>query len=259
MKKVLVLSLLAMIVSVYAKPCASGGVNVFCNWGDGKCWQIKSTDENGVEQGCATMAGYCTNMYSGGNEASNGSCSGKNPFTCNGCSWDDVASVYCDYGPLTPSGGGGCHEKPKAQGCGTGGTEVTKQQCDDRNNAGVSNNVVWCDFGEGNGCYEKTPEECAESGGAEVSSCDGSTPPPVPTLKFTANQNLIVSPFGRSLHISSAKGAMVSLYDMSGAKVYSGRVSAGNRVFSLERVPSGSYYAVVQAGSSSKKVSVVLK
>jgi hypothetical protein len=61
------------------------------------------------------------------------------------------------------------------------------------------------------------------------------------------------------LHISSVKDATVSLYDMNGAKVYSGKVSAGNRVFSLEKVSSGSYYAIVQSGSDSKKVPVILK
>jgi len=81
-----------------------------------------------------------------------------------------------------------------------------------------------------------------------------------PTLKFTpASQALIVAPYGRSLHISSVRDATVSLYDMSGAKVYSGKVRAGNSVFSLEKVGSGSYYAVVQSGSDAKKVPVILK
>ncbi|MCL1957439.1 MAG: T9SS type A sorting domain-containing protein [Fibromonadales bacterium] len=87
----------------------------------------------------------------------------------------------------------------------------------------------------------------------------GTCPGGTPILKFPTSQALLVAPYGRSLHISSARDAMVSLYDMSGAKVYSGKVRAGNSVFSLEKVPSGSYYAVVQSGSDSKKLSVILK
>jgi len=84
--------------------------------------------------------------------------------------------------------------------------------------------------------------------------------PPTTSIKFTpASQALIVAPYGRSLHISSVRDAMVSLYDMSGAKVYSGRVRAGNSVFSLQTVPAGSYYAIVQSGSNYKKVAVILK
>jgi len=88
---------------------------------------------------------------------------------------------------------------------------------------------------------------------------NGGCPNSSPVLKSAHNVALIVAPFGRSLHISSAKDASVSIYDMNGAKVYSGKVRAGNSVFSLEKVASGSYYAIVQAGSDSKKVPVILK
>jgi len=277
MKKVLALSLFAMAALVYAKPCSSGGSPVLCNWdGNGtKCWQIKSTDDTGKEVGCATQAGYCTKMYKGA-ESSDGSCSGKTPFTCDGCTWDDVASVYCDYGPMLSDGTGGCYEKPKDPGCGTGGTEVTKQQCDNRNDAGVNTNAKLCYWegdGGANACYcglvsgaEATETNCTAEYGVIVTSCDGKCggtnpppPPPDPILKFPTSQALIVAPYGRSLHISSLRDATVSLYDMSGSKVYSGRVRAGNSVFGLEKVPAGSYYAIVQSGSSYKKVAVVLK
>jgi hypothetical protein len=76
----------------------------------------------------------------------------------------------------------------------------------------------------------------------------------MPIIKPTSGVALNVVPFGRSLHISSAKDATVSLYGISGAKVYSGKVLAGNSVFSLEKVPSGSYYAIVRSGSDSKLV-----
>jgi hypothetical protein len=87
-------------------------------------------------------------------------------------------------------------------------------------------------------------------------SCSGT---PLPIFKPIPGMALTVAPFGRSLHIASPKDATISLYDMSGAKVYSGKVRAGNSVFSLEKVSSGSYYAIVQSGSASKKVPVILK
>jgi hypothetical protein len=270
MKKILALSLFAMAAFVsqaLAAPCTSGGVAILCNWGDGKCWQVKSTNDSGEEVGCATQAGYCTNLYQGA-ESSNGSCDGKSPFTCNDCTYDGAASVYCDYGPLLSDGTGGCYEKPVGQ-C-TGGNEVTKQQCDDRMNAGVNTTAKLClwvanEYND-NVCYcgmvqgaEATEANCTAEDGEIVTDCTGKCSAN-PVIKFTpASASLIVAPFGRSLHISSVKDATVSLYDMNGAKVYSGKVSAGNRVFSLEKVSSGSYYAIVQSGSDSKKVPVILK
>jgi hypothetical protein len=101
-------------------------------------------------------------------------------------------------------------------------------------------------------------ESCSANGQMfDNSSCSGS---PDPILKFTpASQALLVAPYGRSLHISSIKDATISLYDMSGARVYNGRVRAGNSVFSLEKVAAGSYYAIVQSGSDVKKIPVILK
>ena len=87
----------------------------------------------------------------------------------------------------------------------------------------------------------------------------GACPGTSPILKTAPGVNFVVAPYGRSLHISSAKDATISLYDMSGVKVFSGKVRAGSSVFSLEKVSSGSYYAIVQSGSDSKKVPVVLK
>ncbi|MCL1957436.1 MAG: T9SS type A sorting domain-containing protein [Fibromonadales bacterium] len=273
MKKVLALSLFAMVAWVYAKPCATGGVALLCQWqSGGKCWQIKSTDESNNEIGCATQVANCESggtLYKGP-EASDGSCSGggRAPFTCGGCSLEEEASIYCDYGPLLPDGTGGCYEKPVGQ-C-SGGREVTKQQCDDRMNAGVNNNAKLCywpaNADNNNTCYcglvqggEATEANCANEYGEIVTSCDGKCSS-TPVIKFTpASTAFLVATSGRSLHISSAKDATVSLYDMNGAKVYSGKVRAGNSVFSLEKVAVGSYYAVVQSGSDAKKVPVVLK
>jgi len=109
---------------------------------------------------------------------------------------------------------------------------------------------------------ETTISYCTENSGSQVADCGGCNinGGGSPVIKFTpASQALIVAPYGRSLHISSIKDATISLYDMSGAKVYSGKVRAGNSVFSLEKVASGSYYAIVQSGSDAKKVPVILK
>jgi len=107
---------------------------------------------------------------------------------------------------------------------------------------------------------ETTVAYCTENSGTQVASCGSCNINGTPIIKFTpASGALIVAPYGRSLHISSIKDASVSLYDMSGAKVYSGKVRAGNSVFSLEKVASGSYYAIIQSGSDFKKVPVVLK
>jgi len=107
---------------------------------------------------------------------------------------------------------------------------------------------------------ETTLAYCTENSGTQVADCGSCDINGTPVIKFTpASQALIVAPFGRSLHISSVRDAMVSLYDMSGARVYSGKVRAGNSVFSLDKVASGSYYAIVQSGSNYQKVAVILK
>ena len=104
-----------------------------------------------------------------------------------------------------------------------------------------------------------TVASCEGDYGTIVSSCGSCQTSGTPILKTAPGVNFVVAPYGRSLHISSAKDATISLYDMSGVKVFSGKVRAGNSVFSLDKVSSGSYYAIVQSGSDSKKVPVVLK
>jgi len=279
MKKVLALAIFAIAIlgtSVYAAPCVADGVKVFCQWSASGCWQVNSEGEdasgNKVPSTCETQAGYCPALYSGGREGA-ASCSslGNSPYTCSGCTWaEEGGLVYCDYGPKLPDGTGGCFQKTKDE-CAGAGKEVTKQQCDDRNNAGVNTNAKLCfwpanEYND-NTCYcglvqggEATADNCTAEEGEIVSSCDGKCGGSSPILKFTpASTALIVAPYGRSLHISSAREATVSLYDMSGVRVYSGKVRAGNSVFGLEKVASGSYYAIVQAGSESKKIPVILK
>jgi hypothetical protein len=116
-----------------------------------------------------------------------------------------------------------------------------------------------------------TLADCIADGGTQISSCNtcktknggdpnynGNGGSPISKLPKISTA-LVVSSFGRNLHIYSAKDATVSMFNMSGAKVYSGKVSAGNSVFSLEKMTPGVYYAVVQAGSSSQRIQVLIK
>ncbi|MCL2261024.1 MAG: T9SS type A sorting domain-containing protein [Fibromonadales bacterium] len=80
-----------------------------------------------------------------------------------------------------------------------------------------------------------------------------------PILKVNQAMGLIVATHDRALHISSDKNATVTLYTLAGQKVLSGVVHAGNSVFSLMNQNPGVYYAVVQSGSYTQTLNVVLK
>ncbi|MDR2593897.1 MAG: T9SS type A sorting domain-containing protein [Fibromonadaceae bacterium] len=276
MKKVLALSLFAIaafVSQVWAAPCVANGVKVFCQWGADGCWQVDDSDESGNFVGCEIQAGYCPQLYTGatqGQGANQCSSSGGTPFTnCTGC-WGQAAGVvWCDFGPPSQYGEGGCYQKTREDCEAEKGTVVSSQsECGKT----PSTTGPFCFWPDGlDGCYcgvvdgaAATAANCTDDYGEIVTSCDGkcsaNPPNPNPILKFTpASQALLVAPYGRSLHISSIKDATISLYDMSGAKVYSGKVRAGNSVFGLEKVPAGSYYAIVQSGSNYKKIAVVLK
>ncbi|MDR2732950.1 MAG: hypothetical protein LBB36_07020 [Fibromonadaceae bacterium] len=102
--------------------------------------------------------------------------------------------------------------------------------------------------------------ECSNFNGTEATNTTPKNPDQTPALKAKQTVTaLTVVPFGRSLHISSQRDATVSMFDLGGAKVYGGKVRAGNSVFYLERMKPGVYYAVVQAGSSSQRIQVLLK
>jgi len=277
MKKVLALAIFAIAVlgtSVYAAPCLANGEKVFCQWGAAACWQVNSTgqDSDGkpTQSTCETQAGYCPALYSGGKEGTS-SCAdlGNTPFTCSGCTWaEEGGLVWCDYGPKVGETGG-CYQKTAEECTATSGTAVSSES--DCGNTPTSKGpfCYWAKTEYNDECYcgvvkgeAATAANCTDDTGEIVTSCDGkcsSAPPVTPILKFPASQALIVAPYGRSLHISSIREATISLYDMSGVKVYSGRVRAGNSVFGLEKVASGSYYAIIQAGSESKKIPVILK
>jgi len=87
------------------------------------------------------------------------------------------------------------------------------------------------------------------------STCSGGQP----ILTLNPNMGLVVATHGRALHISSDREASITLYTLGGQRVLSGKVSAGNKVFSLMGQNPGVYYAIVQSGSYTQTVNVVLK
>jgi len=194
-----------------------------CYWGvDGGCWEIK-TNPTGANGGAITT-------------------------TC------EAAIAACDKDGVIYALGNNCTGTP------IGGIPSCNQ---------------WCKWPAPTGCIEIKPDPTGQyNGGVPVPDCataisncsaNGSlfdTQAACNTTsidnKYTASP-LMAASFGRSLLIFSPRGATISLYDMSGAKVYSGKVPEGDRVFGLEKVASGSYYAIIQAGSDSKKIPVILK
>jgi len=251
MKKVLVLPLFAMVAFVSQA------------WGE-KCKYEGKIMGCGYPTGCYSTSTEYTNVPDDGSTCV-GSETGKSGPTCTcdkiieGCKKDGEIYTFNSEPSIWLSEPWG-----KGATCGSnGGTLAFTTSCG-----------KWCKYSGKSDCdaikpdpdgeYGSPTATCAEAiancegGGAiyDNANCSGGSP----IFKFTpASTALIVAQSSRSLHISSAKDATVSLYDMSGAKVYSGKVRAGNSVFSLEKVAVGSYYAVVQSGSDAKKVPVVLK
>jgi len=245
MKKVLALPLFAMAALVSQSwgawtACKNdAGKNLYCQW-ETSCYAINKGETDSKD--CATELAGCIK---------------------DGYVYTDVTKTTDQDATIT-----------KCNGTWTG------EGKGDPNNIGA---LGYCDWGDcvfdpdndyaclSGGCFEIMNETEAADCNSKLTSksqcpksslpkADGGTGGGNPILKFIpVNTNLLVATYGRSLHISSAKGAIVSLYDMSGVKVYSGKVRAGNSVFGLEKVASGSYYAIVQSGSESKKIPVILK
>jgi len=276
MKKIFALSLFAMAAFV-----SQAWAQSHC------CWEGNSYNDNKGYCGPVTPGGpddkegtaaYCEANYgtlmNGCSSCDVGTGDKDDAQTCDGyCKWDTgCTSIKTDPGGNYGTATSTCSDA--IANCDANGLRYDNATCSGTPIGGVQSCNQWCKWPTG--CVEIKPDPSGQYGDpvpdcptaisncetngqifSSQSACESSS---TPTIKFTpASQALIVAPYGRSLHISSARDAMVSLYDMSGAKVYSGRVRAGNSVFSLERVASGSYYAVVQAGSSSKKVPVILK
>jgi len=80
-----------------------------------------------------------------------------------------------------------------------------------------------------------------------------------PIIVSGRSVGLTVISNGKMLHIISGKAATVELFSMTGAKVFSGKVVAGNSSLSLEKQKQGVYYAVVRSGSQKQTVKVILK
>jgi len=296
MKKVLALSLLAIaafVSQVGAEHCKEGGQLAFCQWSTG-CYTINNDYGDNVGKECSALITSCKNdgaLYTGSsvppalsaapygegaNCANEGltKAAGGNEKCGYYCLWETgckeiTTDINGDYGPAVLT----CIDA--IANCDKDGARFSDANCSGSQVGGAERCNKWCKWTETGECKAIIPDPSGEYGPAVANCAEAETNCEAggtvftdancggggtPIYKFTpASQALIVAPYGRSLHISSARDAMVSLYDMSGAKVYSGRVSAGNRVFSLQTVPAGSYYAVVQSGSDAKKVPVILK
>ncbi len=295
MKKVLTLSLFAIAALVSGawaqEHCKEGGQLAFCQWSTG-CYTINNQYEPNIGKQCSDLLTSCKNdgvLFTGASVPSalqsapygeGADCAalgltkaaGGNEKCGYYCLWDtgckEIATdINGINGPVVAT----CIEA--IANCDKDGARFSDASCSGSQVGGAERCNKWCKWTETGECKAIVPDPSGQYGPATAncaaaeencnaggsiftsSNCGGSTP----ILKFPNSQALIVAPYGRSLHISSARDAMVSLYDMNGARVYSGRVRAGNSVFSLEKVASGSYYAIVQSGSNYKKVAVVLK
>ena len=278
MKRILALSLLAIaaLVSQTWAECNVGtnGTTGCCRWDNNpaNCWGIGGQyDDSKTNKDCTDKSGQVVS-----------SCNADLKTALGCCNWNTEGekcwTIFSGVDPLDGKDGaekvtacsGGTNRYWSGIACPTtpsGACPTSAPTYDGKNPANGFCCWVGNSYNEYKGACEPivttgelTLAYCTEKSGVQVSSCGSCDINGTPIIKFTpASQALIVAPYGRSLHISSVRDAMVSLYDMSGAKVYSGRVRAGNSVFSLEKVASGSYYAVVQSGSDAKKVPVILK
>jgi len=256
MKKVLMLPFLAMVALVSQawgqEHCKEGGQFLYCQWSSG-CFSVNNKYDPNIGKECSTLISNCVaqgSLFSYSTDSPDGLNAGNSygegvncksiglTWTGKGKNPDGGASLgWCDWGDCVfdPADDYSCLEG----GCFEIESETQLSDCQ---------------------AYKTVLTSKSQCPKSSLPKADGGTGGGTPVIKLIpASQALLVAPYGRSLHISSARDAMVSLYDMSGARVYSGRVRAGNSVFSLEKVAVGSYYAVVQSGSDAKKVPVILK
>ena len=293
-----IVTLVSQAVAAETWTDCTGTNSGYCKWGD-NCYAVNTCTGGDSGSDCAKQGTDCAKVYQnclknssshtvwsnntcttvkekGGIEECGGYCKwatceaiktdpdgeyGTATTTCTAAikNCDDNASRYSDAACTNLVGGRdpnrtalGCCKWDTGTACYTIWSDETGAQGKVSDCQG-GNNQFWsgaCPGGNGT-CPSTNPSNPGSS------SSSGNTP--IINNHVIQGLTLEVAPFGRSLHISSAREATVSLYDMSGAKVYSGKVRAGNSVFGLEKVPSGSYYAIVQSGSDSKKVSVMLK
>ncbi|MCL2261022.1 MAG: T9SS type A sorting domain-containing protein [Fibromonadales bacterium] len=239
------------------------------------------------QAGAQTQYGNCGMVTGAGvNYYCNYNAYGGDPASC----WD-IQNQYANSGSITcqqdssQPGCGDCNEK--IENCkrdgglfsgtpsGAVGSNKTCASLGLTQVGGVENCGKWCLWATG--CTGITTDPtgqyndgniiatCAEALAAcekdsedkilhNESTCGGT-----PILKVNHAAGLIVAAQGRALHISSDKKATVNLYTLAGQQVLSGSVQAGNSVFSLMGQNPGVYYAVVQSGSYTQTVNVVLK
>jgi len=282
MKKLWLLPALAvamMVSQANAASCMANGVTqVFCQYDSG-CWKLNDSDENQVFVGCDLQASYCPTLYTGASEGSGaGRCasSGGSVFNADGVSWSAATNeIWCDYG------GGECWMKSPEECAATQGTNLGSNQsaCGANTCDGFCYWPANSESGGSAGCYANAANTanptCADAitacntyGGRDgdgsnayfstKSACESANGI-APILKVHNNMGLVVATHGRALHISSDRHATVTLYTLAGQKVLSGSVQAGNKVFSLIGQNPGVYYAVVQSGSYTQTLNVILK
>jgi len=266
-------------VSANAAPCLADGNKVFCQWSATGCWQVNSTGQdnsgNPTQSTCAEQAGFCPALYSGGREGA-ASCTslGNTAFTCSGCTWSEEGGlVWCDYGPVASDGTGGCFQKTATECTATSGHAVASQSECGSSPSATGPFCYWAQSEYNPNCYcgvvegeVATAANCTEDSGVIVQSCAGyctttnpNPPPNTPIVTSGRSVGLTVVPNGNMLHIISEKAATVELFSMTGAKVFSSKVIAGNSSLSLGKQKTGVYYAVVRSGSQKQTVKVILK
>jgi len=216
--------------SALADPCTESGQILYCQWDTG-CHEINTSYGNPANYPCGSSSTTDTTSLLG---------------RC--ASW---GSLFTGVTGLDESNNYG-----EGQNCLNKGGTWTGHGKNPNVDYGFCDWGPPSEYGEG-GCWSiKNPDELenCQAYGTVVSSC------PSPIRKIQAGiAGLVVVPSGRALHISSDRDASVTLYDLNGNRVFGGKISAGNSVFSLTSQAPGVYYAVVQSGSLTQAVNVVLK
>jgi len=195
-----------------------------CDWGAGGCWQIK-TNPTGANNSAVTTT--CEEAIA--NCDKDGKRYSSSDNTCSG----------------TQIGGSGCNKWCKWD---TGCVEIKADPNGDYGTATAdcTEAIANC---QAHGQVFNSQSECSSGG----------TPPTDPIISIGRSVGLTIVPNGNVLHIISDKAATVELFSMTGAKVFSSKVAAGNSSLSLGNQKTGVYYAVVKSGSQKQTVKVILK
>jgi len=276
--------------------CKEGGQLAFCQWSGatGGCFTVNNEYEPNIGTPCATLIANCKKdgaLYTG---ASVPSALTQSPYgageNCGAlgltkaAGGNEACGFDCDWGA------GGCWEiKTDVNGdngaviatcaeaianCDKDGVRYssTGGKCTGSVVGGIQSCNKWCKWPTG--CTEIKPDPtgqygdvfatCAEAEAnctangelfPSLAACNGNTP----IITTGRSIGLTVVPNGNTLYIISGKAATVELFSMNGAKVFSGKVAAGNNSLSLGKQRQGVYYAVVKSDSQKQTVKVVLK